>query len=85
MRRRLTSLALVLALTVAASSCAVYRNDRCYIDPDRYEQARLLYDKVGSIKLTEETLRQSGWRRCEINEVAYRFEKELRVGETVSP
>ena len=76
MNRRLALLALSVALASAASGCSIYRYDRCYVEPERFEQARLLYDKAGSIELVADVLRDAGWRRCEINQIRYRLGRE---------
>ena len=84
MLQKFAMLALTLAL-LTASACALWRDDRIFLPPHRYDQAKMLYDQVGSIALVKEILDDAGWRRGEINEFEYRITKEIELLETESP
>jgi len=75
----LTMALLTLALSCGALSCAAFKNDRCYVAPERYEQAKLLYNEVGSLKLVKEILGNEGWRAAEIRQVEYQLAKEFHL------
>lgn len=64
------------------ASCALYRNDQCYVEDWRYKIAHDFYIESGSLDVVKERLHDFQWRRCEINECVYRLEKEFEV---VSP
>ena len=71
---------MALGIVPAASgsvSCALYRNDRCYVDDLQYKVAYNLFVESGSLRLVMEDLEKFQWSRCKINEVAYRLEKEF--------
>ncbi len=59
------------------TACANNPNERLYLSPYRYKQAMLLYDEVGSMKLTKEILKDQGWRDGEINQFEYTATREL--------
>ena len=80
MTKRIACIATVAALlALGTTSCGAFRRDRCYIDPVRYEQAQLLYEKTCSLALVEDMLREQGWKRCELNELRYRLTKEVEL------
>lgn len=79
--RRFAFLLLSLAL-LAPAACALYRDDRCYVEDEQYQIAYNLFLESGSIDLVERQLRDYQWRRCKINESLYRLRKEFEV---VSP
>ena len=68
-----------LAIMTGPSACSLYRNDRCYVPEDQYELARDVYVETGSLDLVEQRLIDSQWKRCKINEVVYRLNKEFSV------
>lgn len=63
----------------ALSSCALYRNDRCYLTDPEYVAAKKYYDKSNSLVLTEEYLQDRHWARCKVNEALYRLKKEYEL------
>ncbi len=72
--------AVVCILALAVSACGLFRNDRMYISDPKYEEARKIYDKTGSLALTEQMLLDSHtWQRGEINEALYRLQKQYRL------
>lgn len=77
LRQALTALA--LAATCLTASCALYRNDRCFLEDDRYAIARGLFIESGSLDLTQRQLKSFQWLDCEINEAVYRLQKEFEV------
>ena len=85
MKRSLTTFALILALAAGGLSCSAFRNDRCSVSPERYEQATRLYELVGSLDLVKSTLRGEGWPACEIREIEYRLTKELHLDTPYEP
>ena len=75
MRSSTVCLALLLIFAITSSSgCS--RGSRCYVRPDRHEQARRLYERTGSIELTERTLREAQWLDCEVNQTVARLVSE---------
>jgi hypothetical protein len=75
MKKTFLSLLFSSLVIVTFSGCFP-ANDRCWVRPDRHEQARRLHERTGSIELTAQTLREADWLECEINEVVYRLENE---------
>ncbi|MFH0794324.1 MAG: hypothetical protein V2A74_09870 [bacterium] len=72
--------AILLSLAVFGSTgCSWYISGRCWVDENRYTEAKRLYNRTGSIALTHSMLEDEGWRRCEINEVVYRLKKEYNL------
>ena len=69
-------LALILTL---GTSCALYREDRCWIPPEQYALARDLFIQTGSLDLVQRNLEDMQWERCKINEAVYRLQKEFEV------
>ncbi|MBI1784168.1 hypothetical protein HYR69_03410 [Candidatus Sumerlaeota bacterium] len=61
------------------AACALYRNDRCYVEDEDYAVAHKLFVESGSLDLVQRQLREFKWRRCEINETIYRLTKEFEV------
>jgi len=59
--------------------CSLYRNDRAWVSPEKYEQAHRFYVRTGSIDLTERHLHDLRWTTGEINETIYRLGKEFEV------
>ena len=78
-RRGLALAALAAALGAGASSCALYRSDRCIVDDWQYEIAHDMFVETGSLAVVQSRLRDYQWKRCEINECVYRLEKEFEV------
>jgi hypothetical protein len=70
---------IVLAIVLLASGCSWYKNDKCWIDDNRYKKVKELYDKTGSLEIVRQTLSDELWRRCEINEALYRLKKEYHL------
>lgn len=68
-----------------AGGCALYRNDHCYVTPDKYTLARNLFIETGSLDLVERRLHDLQWQRCEVNEAIYRLRKEFEVLPEESP
>lgn len=65
----------LLLMFLIGVSCSWYRNDRCWISDARFQTVQELYDKTGSLDVVIQTLRDEGWKRCEINEAVYRLKK----------
>ena len=71
---------LLLALSLFASACGAYSNGKTWIPNLKYDVAQEIYDETGSLKLTEEKLRDDPtWSRAEINEAVYRLQKKYRL------
>ena len=71
---------LLAVLAAGAVSCSsAFKNDRRYISPYRYEQAQLLYDAVGSLKMTKEILAEEGWTAAEIRQAEYQLVHEQHL------
>ncbi len=70
---------LFAAAFLSPSACALYRNDRCYVEDDQYRIAYNLFIESGSLDLVQRELKDFEWRRCAINEAVYRLEKEFEV------
>lgn len=85
MKRSLTTFALILALAASGLSCVFFKNDRCAVSPERYEQATRLYELVGSLNLVRSTLRGEGWPACEVREIEYRLTKEYHLDTPYEP
>ena len=68
-----------LLLLAPLFSCALYREDRCYVDDDQYGLAHDLFVQTGSLDIVEKQLNEFDWRRCKVNEVVYRLRKEFEV------
>ena len=66
----------VAAFIFAAGAGCARPNDRCWVRPDRHEQAQRLYERTGSIKLTAEALAEADWLPCHIEQTIARLEKE---------
>jgi hypothetical protein len=74
------ALTIVLALSLTlGSSCALYRDDRCWVPPEQYSLARDLFIQTGSLDLVTRNLEDLEWERCKVNEVVYRLQKEFEV------
>lgn len=82
---RLLAVTWVLSGLVLATGCALYRNDRCYVDQGQYSLVRDLYVQSGSLDLVERELIDMQWERCKINESLYRLRKEFAVLPEVLP
>lgn len=67
-----------LALTLGLG-CALYRNDKCYVEDSQYARAREIFIRTGSLDLVERQLKEWEWRRCKVNETMYRLNKEFEV------
>lgn len=83
---RLLKCAFCLGLLVAvalplltATGCAIYRNDRCYVEDLRYDLMRRTFMQSGSIEIVRQEMDRLEWARCEKNEVLYRISKEFEV------
>lgn len=76
---RCAGMLLLLAGAASFSGCALYREDRCWVPEDQYLDARQLYITTGSLDLVIQQLEEMQWRRCKINEIRYRLEKEFEV------
>lgn len=76
--RILLSITIVIILLVLAG-CAWQQRDRCWISKSQYKEAKNLYDKVGSLELVRQTLKDDNWLNGEINEAIYRLKKEYRL------
>ena len=61
------------------SGCALYREDRCWVPDEQYDDVRQLYITTGSLDLVVKHLEEMEWKRCKVNEVRYRLEKEFDV------
>ena len=75
-------LALSMAAAVTATGptgCALYRNDKCWVPPEQYDEARAMYLQMGSLDLVEQRMIEQQWRLCRRNEVLYRLNKEFEV------
>jgi len=80
-RTTIRSFALALAVLpfMTAGGCAIYRNDRCYVDDVRYGVMRQTFMQSGSIEIVRQEMERLQWARCEKNEVLYRISKEFEV------
>jgi len=81
LRRSVLSLGLCLAAlaTLTPTSCALYREDRCFAEDYEYESAREIFAETGSMDLVRRRMEEIGWRRCLQNEITYRLTKEFEV------
>lgn len=77
--RRTLALVGLLAAAIAPAACGLYRNDRCWVAPEHYALARQSFLETGSLDITRQRMELAEWRRCEINEVLYRLNKEFEV------
>jgi hypothetical protein len=79
MTRRLILLVLLAALCVGG--CVLNStSDRAWISEDKYEQASGVYNKTGSLALTEKGLSESPlWDQAEINQAIYRLKKAYHL------
>jgi hypothetical protein len=78
-KRLIPCVILLASLAMGPASCALYRNDRCWVEDEQYKLARDLYVETGSLELVRLRLEESQWKRCKINEVVYRLQQEFRV------
>jgi hypothetical protein len=76
---RALRLALPIALAALATGCALFPNDRCYVPHEQYLTARDMFVQTGSLDIVERRLEEFQWRRCKINEILYRLEKEFQA------
>src|SRR6185295_2328170 len=76
---RLLFLAMLALTPVLVSSCAIYRNDRCFVPEEQYLTARDMFTRSGSLDIVERQLNAFEWRRCRVNEILYRLSKEFEV------
>jgi len=76
MRPSTICLALLLAGFALGASGCLAPTDRCWVRPDRHEQARRLYVRSGSLDLTRTTLLEADWLPCEVEETVQRLAKE---------
>lgn len=79
MHSKIAALLLLSFLLLAPVSCALYRNDRCYVEDEQYQIAYNLFLESGSLDLVERQLEAYEWRRCKVNETLYRLQKEFEV------
>jgi len=77
--RAASGLVVSLLLLAPLFSCALFREDRCYVDDDQYGLAHDLFVQTGSLDIVEKQLNEFDWRRCKVNEVIYRLRKEFEV------
>lgn len=77
--RRAGRLAVCLLILSMITGCGLWLNDRCWVPPEQYAQAREVFIETGSLDLVEQRMRQQQWRRCRRNETLYRLEKEFTV------
>lgn len=77
-RHAASALALLL-IVMGSSGCALYRNDRCFVEDWQYEIAHNLYTESGSLDIVTRLMQTYEWRRCQINEIVYRLRKEFEV------
>ncbi|HPB30215.1 MAG TPA: hypothetical protein PLB62_02060 [Candidatus Sumerlaeota bacterium] len=69
----------MLMILLAAGGC-VSRTDRCWVDDYRYKKVRDVYEKTQNLDLVRRHLEnERQWRRCEINEIIYRLQKEYHL------
>jgi hypothetical protein len=69
-------MAVVALALVSAAGCSVWRNDRMWIPEPKFEEARHIYDRTGSLALTEKALSENPqWQRGEVNQAVYRLRK----------
>ncbi|MCX7044816.1 MAG: hypothetical protein NTX50_04910 [Candidatus Sumerlaeota bacterium] len=78
MIRNLLLCVLLAAALIGAAGCAP-KDDRAYLSPARFEQAQLLYDAVGSLKLTKEILADKGWTAAQIRQAEYQLIHEQHL------
>jgi hypothetical protein len=77
--RRCAGAGALLVFVGSAWSCALYRNDRCYVSDAEYGIAYDLFLDTGSLDLVERQLTDADWRRCKVNEVVYRLKKQFEI------
>lgn len=71
--------AILLGMIILTIGCG-YKDDRCWVDDYRYQNAKEIYEKTQTLDLVRYYLEnQHDWRRCEINEVLYRLKKEYHL------
>lgn len=73
------------AALLSPAACAIYRNDKCYIDETEYQIAYSLFLEAGSLDLVKRQLTEFEWRRCKINEAVYRLTKISEVTDEEAP
>ena len=81
MARRAAGALALAALLLPAGACALYREDRCYLDDKQFKIAYSLFIESGSLDLVKRQLAELQWRRCRINEAVYRLTKLSEVPE----
>ena len=69
----------MVIILLAVAGCAWQQRDRCWISKSQYNEAKKLYDKVGSLELVRQTLIDNNWLIGEVNEAIYRLKKEYRL------
>jgi hypothetical protein len=72
-------IAILAAWMLASVGCALYRNDRCWVSPEEYAQARDIFLQAGSLDLVHKRLDDLDWKTSKINETLYRLRKEFEV------
>lgn len=78
---RAVSLILVsgFLLSLSGAGCALYRNDKCYVEDIDYALAKGIFVESGSLDVVARQMDFLEWKRCEKNEVLYRLQKEFQV------
>ncbi len=82
MRKSYLSLALLFSAMMILSSCATYRNDRCYMAEVQYIAMRELFEETGSYQRVGQAMKDAAWAHCEINQFRYRLRKELGLDDS---
>lgn len=71
--------ALGIVLFASLTGCALYRNDKCYVEDRDYRLAKELFIESGSLDAVRKQMELMEWSTCEKNEVVYRLSKEFEV------
>lgn len=85
---RLASAAALAAAAMLLASCAA-KDDRCYLDMNRYRELRAVFVETGSMQRVEQLMAEQKWADCEKNQFRYLVEKDLLIddliGEQITP
>lgn len=84
LRHSAAAAALCVALVTSLTSCALYRNDKCYVEDQDYRLAKELFIESGSLDAVRKQMELMEWSTCEKNEVVYRLSKEFEVPDSVA-
>lgn len=79
--RRFSAVALVGGAALLASCAA--KDDRCYLDMNRYRELRDTFVETGSMQRVEQLMAEAKWAECEKNQFRYLLEKDLYIDDLV--